>query len=109
MCSHSWPLFEIFKFPIAIYSEQAQEHWNKFVAKFKSGCGARARQHNVGLNISDIFGRKLIMTHPLIALRRRKIICSVRDQEGHSCKSVKFHGHGPKKLETSMIEEYYNT
>ena len=109
MCAHSWQLFKIFNVPIAIYSEQAQEHWNKFVGKYKSGFGAHARQHNLSLNISDIFSRMLVMTHPLIASKRQQIVCSLCEMEGHSCKSTKFHSYGPAKLESIMIEEYYNT
>ena len=95
ICTHSWQLFDIFNVPISMYSEQAQEHWNKFVSKYKSGCATRARQHNVGLNISDIFSRMLIMTHPTIASKRRQITCFLCGNVGHSCKSVKFHGYGP--------------
>ena len=47
MCAHSWQLFQICSTPIAVYSEQAQEHWNKFVTLFKSGGGARLRQHSM--------------------------------------------------------------
>ena len=47
MCAHSWELYKICSGPIAQYSEQAQEHWNKFVTRYKSGSGARARQHSV--------------------------------------------------------------
>ena len=49
----------------------------------------------------------LIMTHPLIASKQRKIICSLCRKEGHSCKSAKFHGDGPIELEKAMIQDYY--
>ena len=46
MRAHSWKLFEIFLRPIVIFSEQAHEHWNEHMARFKSGCGTCARQHS---------------------------------------------------------------
>lgn len=62
MCAHSWQLFQIsFPKPIIIYSEQSQEAWNKYISKFKSGTGARARQHSVKYNIQDTFKRMLHM------------------------------------------------
>ena len=67
MCAHAWQLFQIFNVPISVYSEQAQEHWNKFIVKYKSGPGARARQHNIKDNLADIFRRMLLMTNPMIA------------------------------------------
>ena len=107
MCAHSWQLYDVLNSPIAIYSEQAQENWNKHVARYKSGCGTRARQHSIKLNTADIFNRMLVRTHPLIASKRRKIVCSLCGEEGHSCKSVKIHGFGPKEFEKALIEEYY--
>ena len=70
MCAHAWQFYDIFSGPIAKYSEQSQEHWNKFVNKYKSGCGARARQHGVSVNLADIFTRMLRMTHPIIASKK---------------------------------------
>ena len=67
----------------------------------------RAHQHSIKFNTADVFNRMLAMTHPLIASKRRKIICSLCSEEGHSCKSIKFHGFGPKEFENSLIEEYY--
>ena len=37
------------------YSEQSQEHWNKYMTRFKSGAGACARQHGVSVNLVDIY------------------------------------------------------
>lgn len=106
MCAHSWELYEFLDSPIGMYSEQAQENWNKHVSRYKSGCGTRARQHSIKFNTADVFNRMLAMTHPLIASKRRKIICSLCSEEGHSCKSIKFHGFGPKEFENSLIEYY---
>ena len=107
MCAHSWELYEFLNKPIGIYSEQAQECWNKHVARFKSGCATRARQHSIKANTEDIFSRMLVMTHPVVASKRRQITCSLCGKEGHSAKSVKFHGFGPSELEKAMIEDYY--
>ena len=109
MCGHSWQLIDMLNAPVAMYSEQAQEHWNKYIAKYKSGCGARARQHDVGQNISDIFKRMLLMTHPKIWSKQRIITCGTCGKDGHTSKSVKFHGLGPKNWEDAMIENYYMT
>ena len=71
MCAHSWQLVDILNAPLMLYSEQAQEHWNKYITKYKSGASQRARQHNVGLNIFDIFKRMFLMTHPQVSSRRK--------------------------------------
>ena len=76
MYAHAWQLYDICSGPIAKYSEQSQEHWNKFVNMYKSGCGAWARQHRVFVNLADIFTRMLRMTHPIIASKKRAIRCS---------------------------------
>ena len=74
MCAHDWQLVVILDAPVAIYSEQAQEHWNKYLTKYKSRPSARARQHNVSLNIYDTFVRMLTMTHPMVAGKKRQAI-----------------------------------
>ena len=108
MCAHSWELFTICTDgPLAQYSEQAQEHWNKYVRRFKSGSGARARQHNVSLNIADIFSRMLCMSHPCVASKRRVITCTECGQEGHTSRSTVHHGYGPVTLERTLIDSYY--
>ena len=86
MCSHSWELFSMFGV-IAIYSEQAQEHWNKYVRNLKSGNGCRARQTSVKLNIHDVFVRMLRMTHPVVVAKQRKLLCTVCGQTGHTARS----------------------
>jgi len=50
----------------------------------------------------------LVVTHPSIASKRRKIVCSECGIEGHTCKSIKFHGYGPIEYERAIIESYYN-
>ena len=109
MCAHSWQLFMICSGPIVQYSEQAQEHWNKFVTKFKSGHGARARQHGVSVNIEDVFTRMLVVSHPTVADKQRKIVCSSCHQIGHSARSKVQHvgSYGPLTKEQSLINKYY--
>ena len=58
---------------VAIYSEQAQEHWNKYLTKYKSGPSARARRHSVSLNIYDTFVRMLPMKHPMVAGKKGRL------------------------------------
>ena len=107
MCAHSWQLIDILDAPVALYSEQAQEHWNKYLAKYKSGVATRARQHSVRINILDIFQRMMAMTHPKVASKRRRIICQTCKKEGHTAFSKKHHGYGPKKWEDSIVDSYY--
>ena len=107
MCAHSWELCQICSGPIAQYSEQAQEHWNKFITRYKSGCGARARQHGVSVNLADILGRMLMKTHPVVAAQKRRIRCGKCYLLGHSARSRVFHGFGPVQEEESMINGYF--
>ena len=94
MCAHSWELFKMnYPQPIAEFSEQSQEHWNKFVTRFKSGTGARARQHSVKVNIKDTFTRMLQMSHPLVAVKKRSITCGICGEIGHSGRSKIHHGN----------------
>ena len=57
MCAHSWELFLISSGPIAQYSEHQKEHWNKYVSSYKSGVGARVKQHSIRVNLADILAR----------------------------------------------------
>ena len=107
MCAHGWELFKICDGPIARFSEQSQEHWNKHVSGFKSGAGTRARQHNVQVNIQDIFGRMLMMTHPRVAVTKRQLYCSTCKQTGHTARSIIHHACGPVKQEAALINSYY--
>ena len=97
MCAHACQLYQFCSGPIAQYSEQAQEHWNKQISeryplrfsinRYKSGCGARARQHGVSVNLADIFGRMLMKTHPVVAAEKRQIRCGRCFKLGHSARS----------------------
>ena len=107
MCAHSWELFTICDGPIAKFSEQSQEHWNKHVSRFKSGASTRARQHSVRVNIQDIFGRMLMMTHPKIAVKKRQLYCSMCKKSGHTARSIIHHACGPLKQEAALINSYY--
>ena len=61
MCAHSWELFQMTNGkPIAIFSEQSGEAWNKHIKAYKSGCASRARQMSVMVNTLDIFQRMMI-------------------------------------------------
>ena len=58
LLSHYWELFLINdNKPIAKFSSQASEAWNKYVRYFKSGPGSKARQMNQKVNIRDVFAR----------------------------------------------------
>ena len=89
------------------YSEKSQEHWNKYITRFKGGSGACARQHGVSVNMVDISGRMLMMTHPSIASQKRQIICGKCQQAGHSPKSKAYHCYGPANEEEARINKYF--
>ena len=85
MCAHDWELFRLSQGqPIAIFSEQGSEAWNKSIRAFKSGPGARARQTSIHENTLDIFQRMMIMTNPLIATSKRQLQCSRCGKIGHT-------------------------
>ena len=85
---HTWELFQITGgSSIGVYSEQAQEAWNKHVTAFKSGPCARARQTSVKENLRDIFCRMLMVTNPLISFQRRHVICNICGKDGHTSRS----------------------
>ena len=108
MCAHAWQLFEISGGqPIAAYSEQAQEHWNKNIQKYKSGCGAKARQHSVKLNMQDIVKRMLTLTHPCIVSKRRQLSCSKCGEIGHTSRS-KAHHVDRSNEDEKLIDAMYN-
>ena len=91
------------------YSEQSQEHWNKYITRFKSGSGACARQHGVSVNLVDIFGRMLMMTQPSIASQKRQIICGKCQQAGHSPKSKPYHSYGSANQVEALINKYFTS
>ena len=105
MCAHSWQLFQIaHPDPIAVFSEQSQEHWNKHVSRFKSGTGTRARQCSVKANIQDIFTRMLHMSHPLVASKKRIVTCGKCGETGHGAKSRVYHGQASGDQSTNEDE-----
>ena len=57
--------------PIAKYSEQGSEAWNKHIRAYRSGPGCRARFMNNTVNIKDTFTRMYMRSHPLIAKQKR--------------------------------------
>lgn len=88
LCAHSWELLEILDGgSLGKYSEQPQEAWNKYVRTFKSGPSARSRQCSVKLNIYDVLKRMLIMSHPLVASKKKTPTCSICHMDGHTSRS----------------------
>ena len=64
MCAYALELFVITDgLPIAEYSEQSIESWNKFIRAYKSGPAAKARQMLTKMNTQDIFHK---VTEPLL-------------------------------------------
>ena len=108
MCAHSWKIFQIFLGPIDVFSEQAQQHWNKHMARFKSGCGTCARQYSVEDNLYDILDRMFWMTNPLMVKRRRQIKCSLCGCLGHTARSeLHCNASGPLGQDNSLIMALY--
>ena len=100
MCAHSWELFVLTGgTPIAKYSEQSGESWNKFIRAYKSGTSSKSRQMSVQLNTHDIFCRLMIRTHPLIATKKRMLSCSRCQRFGHTVRGCK------AGVETVLSEE----
>ena len=108
MCAHYWELFEMNNCsPIAAYSEQSGEHWNKHIRNIKSGAGCRAQQSSIQVNTRDIFVRISNRSHPNIALKRRMLKCSVCGLLGHTARSCKSTIQECVTLERTKIEECY--
>ena len=92
MCAHSWQLFDMCNGEaISVYSEQAQEHWNKHVRDLKSGCGVHARQHSVKVNLKDVMTRMLQITRPIVVAKRRQLTCTICGQIGQTSRSKAYH------------------
>ena len=90
MCAHYWKLYHMNDGdPIAVYSEQSGEHWNKHIRNFKSGAGCKTRQQNIEVNTRDIFVRIFLRSHSSIALKRRVLKCSRCNLFGHTVRSCK--------------------
>lgn len=79
MLAHTWESFEMQNGePIAIWSENALECWNKHIRNLRSGAGCRARQTSVQANINDVFVRMLIASAPIIAKVRQHLVSQKR-------------------------------
>ena len=90
MCAHGLELFQLNDgLYIAKWSENPIESCNKHVRSFQSGTAARARQLSVKENIHNIFRRMLIMSHPFVAKKRPRPICSICGEIGHTARSLR--------------------
>lgn len=100
MCAHSHELFQMNNGkPIAMYSEQSGEAWNKHIRSFQSGAACRARQSSLLHNTRDIFSRMMIATHPAIVSKRLSLFCTNCKSYGHTIRGC------PQKNVTVMSEE----
>ena len=100
MCGHSHELFEMTDGkPIAVYSEQSGEAWNKHIKAFKSGPAARARQTSLALNIRDITSRMMISTHPDVVAKRIMNYCKLCACYDHTLRGC------PKRRAMVLTEE----
>ena len=108
MCAHSWELFVLTNgAPIAVYSEQAGESWNKHIRSFKSGSAARARQTSIMLNTQDIFQRMMIKSHPAVASKKRNVYCKRCNRIGHTVRSCMMDVATVHDAEQTSINECY--
>ena len=108
MCADSWQLFEMAEgTPIAVYSEQSQEHWNKNITKYKSGCSVRAGQHSVKINLRDIMARMLQVTHPVVVAKHRQLKCTICGQIGHTVRSHNSTNHLLLGEDDTLINDIY--
>ena len=108
MCAHSHQLFEITEGkPIGIYAEQSVESWNKYIRAYKSGPAAKARQMSIKLNTKDIFVRMAAASHPYVAEKRRKLLCSYCSRTDHTVRSCSKKIHGPLAEEQSKIQALF--
>jgi hypothetical protein len=108
MCGHNPELFEITGgAPIAIYSEQGSEAWNKHIRAFKSGPAARARQTSIQENIHDIFNRMMLQTHPKIATRKRQVQCGRCERLGHTIRSCSLLVSSVLDLEATRVQKCF--
>ena len=108
MSSHSWELFIVINgLPIATYAEQSGEAWNKHIRSYKSGPAARARQCSIRLNTLDIFTRMLVQSHPIIASRKKVLLCNRCNKYGHTVRSCPQNYHMALDEEKSFVEGCY--
>ena len=83
MCAHSWELFEINNgTSISKWSE-------KYVRSFQNGPAARARQCSIKDNLKDVFTKMLIRSHPAIAEKYPRPLCSICGEVGHTARSIR--------------------
>ena len=100
MCAHSWELFEWNEgHSIAQWSESPVESLNKHIRSYQSGPSARSRQLSIKDNIHDVFRRMLITSHPEIASKRPRCICTICGEVGHTARSYRH------KTSTALTEE----
>ena len=110
MCAHSWEMFNWNEGrSISKWSESPVESWNKHVRSFQSGPAARSRQLSIKDNIHDIFRRMLISSHPEIASKRPRTVCSVCGEVGHTARSY-LHKNPSTVItkEQSLISDMYH-
>ena len=91
------------------YSEQSQEHWNKYITRFKSGSGACARQHGVSVNLGDIFWQDVNDDPPINSITETSNNLWKMSAIGHSPKSKAYHSYGPANEEKALINKYFTS
>ena len=100
MCAHSHELFQMNNGrPIAIYSEQSGEAWNKHIKSFQSGAACRTRQSSLLHNTKDIFSRMMSSTHPEIVKKCITLFCTNCKSYGHTKRGC------PEKIVSVLTEE----
>ena len=108
MCANSWELFVLTDgAPIAVYSEQAGEAWNKYIRSYKSGVAARVRQSSIKLNTRDVFMRMMVRSHPIIAAAKRRVVCGTCAKHGHTVRSCEANIQTAVDHETALISSCY--
>ena len=108
MCAHSWELFKINNgTSISKWSENPLESWNKYVRSFQSGPAARARQCSVKDNLKDVFTRMVIRSHPAIADKYPRPLCSLCGEVGHTARSIRHRRLNVPTCEKTTIDSVY--
>ena len=108
MCGHNWEMSNITGgAPIAVFSEQGSEAWNKHIRAFKSGPGARARQTSIKDNTLDIFHRMMSKTHPIIASQKRQLACIRCNKLGHTIRSCPTRFSIARDFETATVQSCF--
>jgi hypothetical protein len=108
MCAHAWELFMLTGgSPIAKYSEQSSESWNKYIKAYKSGTSCKARQMSLQINTHDIYCRLMIRTHPIIASKKRLLQCGLCGKFGHTTRGCKVDVNNIFTEEKMIIQECF--